>query len=103
MISRQLRFPGIDRREDEWVTARRDLSARAFFRAITRNGFHILPNRIEFADEAGRRYAAVCWTDPIRPRRRATLAKIIRERDGLTPLPVRTKPVSLALLGRNPP
>jgi hypothetical protein len=80
---RQLSLPGLKPREQPApVRAKKDLSAAAFERALERNGFaHRGPlNFIDATGTSARIFEAVCRVDPLRIARRATLAKLLRER-----------------------
>lgn len=84
---RQLQFPGLPRSGtppgDRMKRAKKDLSAAAFGRALERWGFRSGASGLVIADTTGSGglYAAVCRAGhPIRIARRATLAKVIRER-----------------------
>lgn len=80
---RQLRLPGIERKLDDWKRARRDLQAAEFDRALERNGFRPVQGGLAFIDTTGHSdtvYSAVHRNNPLRIRRRATLAKLLRAR-----------------------
>lgn len=70
------RGPSRDRRK----RAKRDWSKAEFWRALARNGVRPMEGGLYFEDDDGRRFHAVYLRDPPRVARRATLAKIIRER-----------------------
>lgn len=81
---RQLRLPGLDREIEQRKTARRDFTATEFKRALERNGFVPSKSGLCFVDMSGTcttAFDAILHRDPpLRVRRRATLAKILRER-----------------------
>lgn len=65
----------------------RDLTANQFALALERNGFAPTAGKFRFVDEtgeSGRLFEAQVRRDPIRIDRRATLAKLIRERQERT-------------------
>lgn len=79
---RQLALPGLRRSMGAPPTVR-DFTASQFALALKRNGFAPTAGKFRLIDETGetdRLFEAVVRRDPIRIDRRATLAKIIRER-----------------------
>lgn len=87
-VKRQLQLRGVLRKpEKPPARARRDFNEAEFTRALTRNGF-IQVSDIHFTDASASRRSyveAVYHTNPIRIARRATLAKLIRCKNGGTP------------------
>lgn len=80
---RQLVLPSMPRPVERERFAKRDWTAAEFKRALERNSFRPGPG-LYFTDTSWRRVApfmGVYLSDPIRIDRRATLAKIIRERE----------------------
>lgn len=92
MTRRQLQLPGLAApRPAALLRAKRDMSAAAFARALSRNGFKRAGD-LHFLDPAtGADYVAVVRTNPIRIARRATLAKLLRLRTPPPKLEARRK------------
>lgn len=79
---RQLDLPGLRRKQPPPMPrAKRDFNDTEFRRALERNGL-VLVAEVTVADKAtGKSICFVeCRTDPLRVRRRATLAKALRLR-----------------------
>jgi hypothetical protein len=90
MSSRQLSFVDLPRsqhRPQPPKRAKRDWSKAEFYRELRHYGFESVGGGISFRDLTGVAPAAtfepLYARNPIRVRRRATLAKILRERDRL--------------------
>lgn len=87
-MKRQLQLPGTVRRPAAApARAKKDLSASAFQRACYRHGFRRSGITFSFIDTTSDRLVtieAVYRVNPIRIARRATLAKLIRHRNGGT-------------------
>lgn len=84
---RQLLLPGLPRssarRSRPFLRAKRDFTAAEFAGALVCHDFRQIGNGLRFVDITGRIPApieGVYLTDPARIARRATLAKLLRER-----------------------
>jgi len=89
---RQLALPGVLRTVEEPRGARRDWTDAEFRRALERNGFEFY-GAVNFFDTTGTDliFEAVHTGPPLRIARRATLAKLLRER-ALAPARTRSEP-----------
>lgn len=83
-MSTQLLLPIARRpaRTPRTAKAKRDFSPLEFATALVRNGFRQLNGGFKFVGTtSGKQFEGVFASNPIRLRRRATIAKIVRERE----------------------
>jgi hypothetical protein len=79
---RQLVLPGLppSTAATPPLRAKRDWNEAEFRRALARNGMRLTNGGLTLVDDAGRVFAPILRRDPIRVARRATLARILRQR-----------------------